>query len=67
MQLRIGIHDSSIDNDRFPNQEHVCNIDPIGEGGPIVFNYHDCGYSDDCGWLTVEISVQPEGNLTDLS
>ena len=60
VQLGIGINDSSIDNDRFPDwgafdQEHVYNIDFMGEGKPISINYHDCYYGDNSGGLTVEI------------
>jgi len=60
VDLGIGINDDIVDNSKSPfwgeyNSSNVYEISYLGQGLPIRFNYHDCGYSDDSGYLTVEI------------
>jgi len=60
VDLGIGVNDTQNGNNKLPfwgalNVAHVYVVDFVGQGAPIILNYHDCNYSDNSGSLTVEV------------
>ena len=80
VDVGIGVNDTTNGASKIPNWgpydgSHVYTIDFTGQGGPLIFNYHDCNYGGNSGSLTVEILapvVAPAGvpklvNFEDLA
>jgi hypothetical protein len=60
IDVGLAVNDSTIDLDRTPrwgdyNLEHVYEVPWMGDGGPIVAQFHDGNYMDNFGTLTLEI------------
>ena len=58
--LGIGVDDHVIDELKQPrwgpfNPAHTYSVGFTGRDGPISLDYHDCGYGDNSGELTVDI------------